>query len=243
MARALPQHWPRNVLYLSSDNQWHPQTTKETADRYHGLSQAGDPAKEALWAAVKQEMDVGDIPVQSYAPKRLQQLVRIAALPSTHPCYRSSGEGMGLFALKTLKPKAYLFDYLGCYVQDDLLDGHATEEVKDVEAVRMEESDYVLHLYSDLNIDAGKMGNEARFINDFRGVAPRPNVYFETYYDPTTDQLRAGVFSMQHPIAPGEELVTTYGVENYWALDAAMSQVRHDEKNQQEWQPEWDASR
>lgn len=41
-------------------------------------------------------------------------------------------------------------------------------------------SDYDLCLDRELaiGVDAGRMGNEARFVNDFRGVAERPNVEF-----------------------------------------------------------------
>lgn len=47
-----------------------------------------------------------------------------------------------------------------------------------------EKSDYDLSLDRDLGlaIDADKMGNEARFINDYRGVKDRPNAEFRDVF-------------------------------------------------------------
>jgi hypothetical protein len=52
-------------------------------------------------------------------------------------------------------------------------------------------------------VDATIGGNEFRYLNDYRGFAPRPNV-----------QLRVDVIAVQ-PINTGDELLLNYGVA-YW---------------------------
>lgn len=44
-------------------------------------------------------------------------------------------------------------------------------------------SDYVLRLGDGVSVDAEKMGNEARFLNDFRNTGKKPNVQFEFHVD------------------------------------------------------------
>jgi SET domain-containing protein len=66
-----------------------------------------------------------------------------------------------------------------------------------------------------LAIDASRFGNEARFINDFRGVLSRPNVEFREYQDTKTQQVRMGVFVLSVPIDKGQELCVTYG-KSFW---------------------------
>ena len=61
----------------------------------------------------------------------------------------------------------------------------------------------------ELQIDAKHVGNESRFINDFRGVAPRPNVAFVTTAD-VTKGLWVDVQVIE-PISAGDEIVVDYG--------------------------------
>lgn len=72
-----------------------------------------------------------------------------------HPAY---GQG-GLFAARDLKPASFILQYVG---------------VIHTSSPEHEDSDYDLTLdrfvEGKLAIDAAKMGNEARFCNDFRGV-------------------------------------------------------------------------
>ncbi|KXS16389.1 hypothetical protein M427DRAFT_31128 [Gonapodya prolifera JEL478] len=49
-------------------------------------------------------------------------------------------------------------------------------------------------------IDAERAGNEARFVNDFRGVAPKPNAQFRDYVDSTTGEKRFGIFAKAHSV-------------------------------------------
>jgi len=81
-------------------------------------------------------------------------------------------------------------------------------------------SDYDLSLYRsatdgtiNVGIDAAVMGNEARFINDFRGIREKPNVVFEDRRS-ETGELSMSVWS-SHVIKKGEEIVVSYG-KSWW---------------------------
>ncbi|KAL1887621.1 Glucose-responsive transcription factor [Ceratocystis pirilliformis] len=92
-------------------------------------------------------------------PSTLAKIVLIS--DAKHP---ANGQA-GLFATKNLKPGAPILLYLGVVHPPDT--AHET-------------SDYDLWLDHDLEIavDAATIGNEARFINDYRGIKHRPNAEF-----------------------------------------------------------------
>jgi len=76
-------------------------------------------------------------------------------------------------------------------------------------------SDYDLSLYRCQNgvsvgIDASMMGNEARFINDYRGIRTRPNAIFVERRT-TKGELRMSIWSSAEGIKKGEEIVVSYG--------------------------------
>jgi SET domain-containing protein len=125
---------------------------------------------------------------------------------------------LGLFSSRNLAARAHIIDYIG------IVDGHDTAS---------ETSNFSLVLDSrlGLSIDAEKAGNEARMINDFRGVpnsssireqynAPistvnRPTVAFELYRHAKTGKVRMGVFAMHRRISKGDELLVSYG-KGFW---------------------------
>jgi SET domain-containing protein len=79
-------------------------------------------------------------------------------------------------------------------------------------------SDYDLSLYRtqdniSIGIDASRIGNEARFINDYRGVRDKPNASFED--DRSAGELRMSVWSRNQPIAKGDEILVSYG-KSWW---------------------------
>ncbi|KAF1931495.1 uncharacterized protein M421DRAFT_89804 [Didymella exigua CBS 183.55] len=119
----------------------------------------------------------------------------------------------GLYAAGHLPPESFILPYLG-FVHDQ------TESD--------ETSDYDLSLDPDLGIgvDASKMGNEARFINDYRGISMRPNAEFR---DILVDvgfgivEKRMGVFVLSagksgkraKGIGKNEEILVSYG-KGFW---------------------------
>jgi hypothetical protein len=85
-------------------------------------------------------------------------------------------------------------------------------------------SDYDMCLDRDLGIgvDASIMGNEARFINDFRGVSAAPNAEFRDIMVHTSNnraEKRVGVFVLSagksgkrtKGINRGQEILVSYG--------------------------------
>jgi hypothetical protein len=84
------------------------------------------------------------------------------------------------------------------------------------------ESDYDLSLHriqdgTSIGVDARVMGNEARFINDYRGIRNRPNAEFVD--GRRSGELRMGIWSAGEAIGKGEEIVVSYG--KAWWLNRA----------------------
>ena len=136
--------------------------------------------------------------------------VKVGSITSlSHPAHGQ----YGLFASRRLPADSFIVLYLG-YV-------HGKTDTDS-------NSDYDLSLDRDLGVgvDASKMGNEARFINDFRGVADRPNAEFrEVWVDSNSGYLEKmmAVFALpagrsgkrSKGIAKGEEIIVSYG-KDFW---------------------------
>ncbi|GAA5816995.1 hypothetical protein MFLAVUS_010530 [Mucor flavus] len=115
-----------------------------------------------------------------------------------HPCCGA----YGLFAAQTLQPRQLIIDYLGVV---EYKDGYEAT------------SDYVFNFGTDLSVDAGRCGNEARFCNDFRGCGPEPNVCFMNYMDEKTKHIKVGLFVKgNRKIKKGDELLISYG-KAFWS--------------------------
>ncbi|KAI0768565.1 SET domain protein [Trametes elegans] len=117
------------------------------------------------------------------------------------PSHPARGQN-GLFAAKKIPPRTLILDYIGETHCDD-----------------RPHSDYDLSLYRSpdhisVGVDAQHAGNEARFINDYRGVKARPNAVFQ---ERRTDhgELRMSVWSGSETIKKGEELLVSYG-KSWW---------------------------
>jgi len=79
------------------------------------------------------------------------------------------------------------------------------------------ESDYVCDFgeHSELALDARRVGNEARFINDYRNTGMRANVEFRLRRD-AKRELRQGVFvCAKEGIRRDQELLISYG-KSFW---------------------------
>ncbi|KAI5861343.1 hypothetical protein GGS23DRAFT_147304 [Durotheca rogersii] len=136
--------------------------------------------------------------------------VRIVAIgEAAHP---ARGQ-RGLFAARRLAAGALVLPYYG--VVHSALAPHGAAH---------EASDYDLWLDRDagLAVDAHDAGNEARFVNDYRGVRARPNCEFRECWDPRRGGERCmAVFVLPAGrnaagIAKGEELLVSYG-KGFWS--------------------------
>lgn len=132
-------------------------------------------------------------------PHPLKSLVAIQLI--TEPSHPACGQ-YGLFASKKIPPRTLILDYIG--------EVHCDERPA---------SDYDLSLYRtpdhvSVGIDAHYVGNEARFINDYRGVKGKPNaVFHERRAD--NGELRMSVWSGPEAIKKGDELLVSYG-KSWW---------------------------
>lgn len=127
-----------------------------------------------------------------------------------HPANGQSG----LFASRPLPPGSLILPYLG--------------EVHPAGSSAHSSSDYDLWLDrdGDVAVDAARVGNEARFVNDYRGVpgAVRPNAEFCEAWDARRGEKGMAVFVLPAGkkdkaravgIAKGQEILVSYG-KGFW---------------------------
>lgn len=148
--------------------------------------------------------------VISGIPKGPSPNVRITTISDkSHP---ACGQ-RGLFTAQHLEPNSFILCYIG-YVH-----GREDSDAR---------SDYDLSLDRDLEIgvDASIMGNEARFINDYRGIGSGPNAEFrEIWIDIGHGRVekRMGVYVLTagksgkraKGISKGQEILVSYG-KGFW---------------------------
>lgn len=130
------------------------------------------------------------------APRRPAACRRVRIARITDPSHPACGE-RGLFAALPLRKGTRVIDYLGRVCADNPA------------------SDYVAD-YGDeaeLAIDAARMGNEARFINDYRNTGRRPNADLRNRRR-RGGGLRLAVYAAAD-IATGEEVLVSYG-KPFW---------------------------
>lgn len=117
--------------------------------------------------------------------------------PITNSAHPANGQ-YGLFATSHIKPNTRILDYVGEIHCDD----RPTSDY-----------DLSLHRFPDgisMGIDAHKSGNEARFINDYRGISERPNAFFQDNRL-SSGELRMSIWSSSEGIRKGDEIVVSYG--------------------------------
>ncbi|KAH6602934.1 hypothetical protein BASA61_000611 [Batrachochytrium salamandrivorans] len=127
-------------------------------------------------------------------PNRQTQ-IRLVSDPK-HPAFGQRS----LHASINIPPHTHIIDYIGIVTPS---------------SISSTTSDYIISFYDDLAIDAELTGNEARFVNDYRGVADRPTVQFDLYQDPVTGRIAMGLWSLGMRIMKGDELLVSYG-KGFW---------------------------
>lgn len=145
--------------------------------------------------------------------------VRVIRDPSHPACGQSA-----MFAIRDLEPADLILFYLGRVHLNESEDTDST-------------SDYDLSFDRELglSIDAQLMGNEARFMNDYRGVADGPNAEFKDCWVRLDEsnlsgasttrgwERRVGIFVLgkgkakrKKGIKRGEEILVNYG-RTFWS--------------------------
>jgi hypothetical protein len=121
--------------------------------------------------------------------------------PIKDPSHPANGQH-GLFAARKIPLRTLIVEYIG--------EVHSDERPT---------SDYDISLYrfpcESVGVDATIMGNEARFVNDYRGIRPKPNAQFVDRWTVGGD-LRMGIWSLAEGIRKGDEIVVSYG-KAWWA--------------------------
>ncbi|KAF9975118.1 hypothetical protein BGZ73_001333 [Actinomortierella ambigua] len=141
--------------------------------------------------------------------------IRLITSPASHPALGSHG----LFACQALRPGTHLLDYISEVAPDH---------------VANPDSDHTLYLMRDLNLDASYKGNQARFVNDFRGIRSQeqgPNLGWDLYCDRRTGQVRMGGKVLKR-IRKDEEIVCSYG-KAFWRSRGIKVQGN-------DWEDAWD---
>jgi len=139
----------------------------------------------------------------------LAKVVVIRPIPGDlHP---AKGQ-YGLFASRKISPRSHILDYVGEVHCDDRPD-----------------SDYDLSLHRtqdgiSVGIDASQMGNEGRFINDYRGIKAKPNAVFVDYRH-ASGETRMSVWSGSEAIKKGDEILVSYG-KLWWSARRPESEEK-----------------
>lgn len=138
----------------------------------------------------------------------------------------------GLFAARTIPPKTFIIQYIGEIHVDDRpssdydlsllkLSIPALEAAGDTKTINT--SSPPPSTFVHVGIDAAYMGNEARFINDYRGTgAERPNAFFKDIRG-DNGMIHMTIWTGNEPITKGKEILVSYG-KGWWA-------ARNEDKN------------
>jgi len=194
-SETVPKNWPPGLPYLTA-----PSYSRTLTPRH--LSSLRTRPKDAL-----------SIPPNT--PKGPCSLVKIT--PITHPSHPAVGQ-CGLFVAKDLKPGTFILQYLG----EIHASPSVSEPATDVDPHAESNYDLSLDREQGIGIDADKKGNEARFINDYRGIAEKPNAEFKEIWDEKRKERGMGVWVLPEGksgkgkgIKKGDEILISYG-RGFW---------------------------
>ncbi|SOV05766.1 uncharacterized protein UDID_06216 [Ustilago sp. UG-2017a] len=156
----------------------------------------------------------------------------------------------GLFAAQEIVPNTFIRPYLGVLHTKADADFHSTYDLSLCHDPRLlclqppqtNLDTLLLHAESvseqpdpsALYIDSQYWGNESRFVNDYRGIAQKPNVEFRSFiqYNSTAEQpqegsqerFQMGLFATRL-IRKGQELVINYG-KSYWVHHDQLDKLK-----------------
>ncbi|KAL1895094.1 hypothetical protein Sste5346_005516 [Sporothrix stenoceras] len=218
--KTVPENWPSNVTYL-------------TTPVYAGISQR---QRQVLQT---QPADLPGAPASTPPLSEVPSILRFGPSPLveirsiTDPNHPACGQ-RGLFAARNLRAGSFILPYLGVYHRGNVAAGRPGTNPHN-----KRESDYDLWLDrdADVAVDADRQGNEARFVNDYRGTGkPRANAEFREVWDPRRGERCMAVFVLPAGkrallqaaankqntnkvggIAQGEEILVSYG-KGFWEM-------------------------
>lgn len=195
--QALPKNWPETLPFLTSPV-YSPALSKSQLQSLGSKPDASPDLRE-----VPRELKPG--PCAS-----------VKITPITDARHPACGQA-GLVAARALAPGSLILPYMG--------------ELHPADAAAHAASDYDLWLDRGgdvaVAVDAARMGNEARFVNDYRGVpgAVRPNAEFCEVWDVRRGERGMAVFVLPagkkdnkgkgQGISKGQEILVSYG-RGFW---------------------------
>lgn len=204
-AAALPS--PSKPGYASGDEGGAAQETTDAELVLPSIAGGSWPAdvtysNDYLWdARVPAELAAKYQPASGVRRRPRAPCPRTYGAAITDAAHPAAGQ-FGLFAACALAHGAWVLDYVGAVSLGEHED---------------RTSDYVCDFgeQSELALDAAKVGNEARFVNDYRNTGRRANVEFRLRRD-GRGELRQGVFvCAKEGVHPHEELLISYG-KSFW---------------------------
>lgn len=195
--QTLPKNWPKSLPYLDSPAY---SSALSIAQLQSLRSRPGDILAEGL-REIPRDVKPGPC-------------ANVKITPITDALHPACGQA-GLFATRALPAGSLILPYVG--------------ELHPADAAAHSSSDYDLWLdrSGDVAVDAARMGNEARFVNDYRGVpgVVRPNAEFGEVWDVRRGEKGMAVFVLPAGkkakgkggggIAKGQEILVSYG-RGFW---------------------------
>ncbi|CAK7568327.1 MAG: hypothetical protein SEPTF4163_006314 [Sporothrix epigloea] len=224
LVKVVPPNWPSSVRYLAIP------VYAGISPRQRQLLQT-QPAD--MPGASASTLPLPEIPpVLRFGPS---PLVEIRAI--TDPAHPACGQS-GLFAARHLPAGSFIVPYFGVYHRGNVAVGRHGQGTN---LHNKKESDYDLWLDrdADVAVDAERCGNEARFINDYRGTGkPRANAEFREVWDsrrcergmavfvmPATKRLLQKAVSGAGGIVKGDEILVSYG-KGFWEMRQKEAQEK-----------------
>lgn len=199
--QTLPKNWPKGLPYLDSPA-YSPALSKSQLESLRSRPENNDNAAA----------DLREVP-RDVKPGACGHVKITPITDAQHPAYGQAG----LFAARALPAGSLILPYIG--------------ELHPAGAAAHSSSDYDLWLDrgGDVAVDAARMGNEARFVNDYRGVpgVTRPNAEFGEVWDVRRGEKGMAVFVLPvvknakkrgkggGGIAKGQEILVSYG-RGFW---------------------------
>lgn len=215
---ATPKHWPTGVTYITKPV-YHSSVTKDVVNLLRSSVTGGGDLPLVL-----SELQTIPVAPAVESSHRLTHIQRID--DKEHP---AQGQ-LGLFASRKVAADTMLLFYIG--------EVHAQDRDSDYDLSLLRiplqrptgpgKSDLLYSLPAsvdtqiqspeawviNLGVDAARIGNEARCINDYRGIAQRPNAVFKLVRERNTREVRMSVWTSR-ALAKNEEILVSYG-KGWW---------------------------
>ncbi|KAK0704157.1 hypothetical protein B0T21DRAFT_320935, partial [Apiosordaria backusii] len=213
----LPKNWPPSFPYLTAPSYSHQLTPSQLS-----ALKVPDPSLPEIRS--------------THTPG---PATHVQITPITDPKHPAYGQ-CGLFATQHLPPGSLILPYLGEYHPGT--NPSPSNPIPSPDGYDYSQSDYDLWLSrdADIAVDAARLGNEARYVNDYRGVPypppppplpgqklpkqikGKPNAEFKVAWDVKRQErvmsvwvLPAGKKGLFRGVRKGEEVLVSYG-RGFW---------------------------